>query len=171
MRLALVVGIMASASSVPPGAQAQEFALLEHRYEQPETAGEQDLLTSEEARSRVLLPATYREALYEPLIREAEKVLIAPDRERLYARCDARFDAMLEVGALEEARAMAARGLDPVLPAMKAVGAPELFAHLRGEMTLEEAATAAKQATRNYAKRQMTWMRNQMKDWGRLNPA
>ena len=48
---------------------------------------------------------------------------------------------------------------------MRAVGAPELLAHLRGDISLQEAATAAKQATRNYAKRQMTWMRNQMKDW------
>ena len=60
---------------------------------------------------------------------------------------------------------MAARCLDPALPAMKAVGAPELFAHLTGEITLEAAAERAKQATRNYAKRQMTWMRNRMKDW------
>ena len=67
----MVIGMIASASSVPPSAHAQEFALLEHRYEQPETAGV-DLRTSEEARSRVLLPATYSEALYEPLIREAE---------------------------------------------------------------------------------------------------
>ena len=72
MRLALMIGMMASTSIVAPGAQAQEFALLEHRYEQPETADVQDLWTSKEAPSRVLLPATYREALYEPLIREAE---------------------------------------------------------------------------------------------------
>ena len=72
MRSALVIGVMASASIVTTCAQAQEFALLEHHYEQPETAGYQDLWTSEEAPSRVLLPATYSEALYEPLIREAE---------------------------------------------------------------------------------------------------
>ncbi|MEM7544247.1 MAG: tRNA (adenosine(37)-N6)-dimethylallyltransferase MiaA [Pseudomonadota bacterium] len=100
-----------------------------------------------------------------PLIRDAERWLIAPDRGALYQRCDARFDQMIADGALEEARAMLARGLDPMLPAMKAVGAPEFFAHLRGEITLEAAAEQAKQATRNYAKRQMTWMRNQMKDW------
>lgn len=100
-----------------------------------------------------------------PLVGEAEKVLIEPDRDTLYARCDARFDKMIEAGALDEARAMMARGLPPGLPAMKAVGAPELFAYLRGEMTIEDAAARAKQATRNYAKRQMTWMRNQMKDW------
>jgi tRNA dimethylallyltransferase len=103
-----------------------------------------------------------------PLIAKAERVLIAPARDTLYARCDARFDAMIAGGALEEAEAMLARDLDPILPAMKAVGAPELLAYLRGEMTLDEAAARAKQATRNYAKRQMTWMRNQMKDWKRM---
>ena len=109
--------------------------------------------------------ASWRAETPPPLIGEADRVLIAPERETLYARCDARFDAMLAMGALEEARAMLARGLDPILPSMKAVGAPELFAHLAGEMTLDDAAAAAKQATRNYAKRQMTWMRNQMKGW------
>lgn len=114
--------------------------------------------------------AAWRAETPPPLIADAEKVLIAPDREALYARCDLRFDRMIEAGALDEARAMAALALDPTLPAMRAVGAPELFAHLRGEMTLDEAAAAAKQATRNYAKRQMTWMRNQMKDWTKTDP-
>lgn len=100
-----------------------------------------------------------------PLVSDAEKILIAPERDTLYARCDARFDLMIRGGALDEAHAMLARDLPPNLPAMKAVGAPELFAHLRGEITLEQAADRAKQATRNYAKRQMTWMRNQMADW------
>lgn len=109
--------------------------------------------------------ADWRAATPPPLVAEAEQVLIAPEREALYARCDARFDAMLAAGAVKEAREMAARCLDPALPAMKAVGAPELFAHLTGEITLEAAAERAKQATRNYAKRQMTWMRNRMKDW------
>ena len=109
--------------------------------------------------------AHWRAATPPPLVREAEKVLIAPEREALYARCDARFDGMLAAGAVKEAREMAARGLAPALPAMKAVGAPELFAYLAGEITLDEAAERAKQATRNYAKRQMTWMRNRMKGW------
>lgn len=100
-----------------------------------------------------------------PLIAEAEKCLILPEREALYARLDQRFDAMLERGAVEEAEAMLARGLNPALPAMKAVGAPELFAFLEGRISREEAADKAKQATRNYAKRQMTWMRNRMQDW------
>lgn len=100
-----------------------------------------------------------------PLVQDAEKVLIAPERDVLYARCDARFDLMIAGGALAEAEAMMARNLPPNLPAMKAVGAPELFAHLRGEISMDEASERAKQATRNYAKRQMTWMRNQMSDW------
>ncbi|MFN3261463.1 MAG: tRNA (adenosine(37)-N6)-dimethylallyltransferase MiaA [Pikeienuella sp.] len=111
--------------------------------------------------------ATWRRETGPPLVSEAERVVILPERAALYARLDARFDGMLEAGALDEARAMLARGLDPSLPAMKAVGAPELFAHLRGEIGLEEAADRAKQATRNYAKRQMTWIRNRMADWKR----
>ena len=114
--------------------------------------------------------AAWRAETPPPLIADAEKVLIAPERETLYARCDLRFDRMIEAGALAEARAIAALNLDPSLPAMRAVGAPELLAHLRGEITLDEATAAARQATRNYAKRQMTWMRNQMKDWPRIDP-
>ena len=71
MKLALVIGMMASVSSVPHGVQAQEFALLEHHYEQVDIAGV-GFWPSEQARSRVKIPATYREVLYEPLIREAE---------------------------------------------------------------------------------------------------
>ena len=89
-------------------------------------------------------------------------ILLMPPRDRLYAACDARFAAMLERGALAEAAALAARGLDPSLPAMKAVGLPELLSHLRGEMTLTDATAAAQQATRRYAKRQMTWFRHRL---------
>jgi len=99
---------------------------------------------------------------------------LAPDRDWLYARCEARFDAMVAEGVLDEARIMRRLSLDPGLPAMKAVGAPELFAHLNGEITLAEAIINAKTATRRYAKRQLTWARNQMFQWRRLdshNPA
>ncbi len=89
-------------------------------------------------------------------------VLLAPPREALYAACDARFRAMIAQGALDEAEALGARGLDPALPAMKAVGVPELLRHWRGEMGLDEAIAAAQRATRRYAKRQMTWFRHQM---------
>lgn len=88
-------------------------------------------------------------------------ILLAPQRNRLYAACNARFVDMIEAGATAEAAALAARGLDPELPAMKAVGVPELLAHLRGDMALGEAITAAQRATRRYAKRQMTWFRHQ----------
>ena len=84
-----------------------------------------------------------------------------PPREKLYAACDARFVRMIEADALGEAAALARRGLDPDLPAMKAVGVPELLRHLHGEMPLEAAIAAAQRATRQYAKRQMTWFRHQ----------
>jgi tRNA dimethylallyltransferase len=83
-------------------------------------------------------------------------------RPELYEACNRRFLHMLEAGALDEVRAMDALGLDPDLPAMKALGVPELRRHLRGELTLAEATAAAQQATRRYAKRQTTWFRHQM---------
>ncbi|MBL6948917.1 MAG: tRNA (adenosine(37)-N6)-dimethylallyltransferase MiaA [Rhodospirillales bacterium] len=89
-------------------------------------------------------------------------ITVLPERESLYAACEARFDAMLEDGALAEVEAFLALGLDPALPAMKAVGVPELARYLAGEISLEEATEAAKQATRNFAKRQLTWLRNQV---------
>ena len=76
-----------------------------------------------------------------------------------------RFDAMLAEGALEEVRRLAARRLDPSLPAMRAHGVPWLLSHLRGEIGLEEAAEAAKADTRRYARRQFTWFRHQMPGW------
>lgn len=88
-------------------------------------------------------------------------VVLAPPRDVLYAACDGRFRAMVAAGALEEARALLALDLDPELPAMKAVGVPELAAHLRGEIELEAAIARAQQATRNLAKRQTTWFRHQ----------
>jgi tRNA dimethylallyltransferase len=94
-------------------------------------------------------------------------LVVEPDRETLYATCDARVARMVEAGALEEVRALMARGLDPALPAMKAVGVRELAAHLAGETTLEAAIEATRQATRNYAKRQLTWFRNQTPEWRR----
>jgi tRNA dimethylallyltransferase len=96
-----------------------------------------------------------------------EHVVIEPDRAALYAACDARVDAMIAGGALDEVRTLIARGLDPALPAMKAVGARELTAYLTGDTTLADATVAMKQATRNYAKRQLTWFRNQCGDWDR----
>lgn len=95
-------------------------------------------------------------------------VALEPPREGLYARCDARLEAMVEAGALDEAAALTARGLDPDLPAMKAVGLREFAAHVRGEASLAEALAAAQRETRRYAKRQLTWMRGQMAGWPRI---
>ncbi len=93
-------------------------------------------------------------------------LVLLPDRDWLYARCDARFDAMLAGGALDEVRALLARNLDPALPVMRAIGVPEIAACLRGEITLDAARERGRQATRNYAKRQYTWFRRQPPpDW------
>jgi tRNA dimethylallyltransferase len=94
-------------------------------------------------------------------------LVIEPEREALYANCDRRVAQMVETGALEEVRALVARGLDPALPAMKAVGVREFAAHLAGEASLAAAVEATRQATRNYAKRQLTWFRNQTPGWAR----
>ena len=96
-----------------------------------------------------------------------DTLVVEPSRDRLYASCDARVDLMMAHGALDEVRALVARDLDPDLPAMKAVGVRELAAHLRGELSLGDAVGAVKQSTRNYAKRQLTWFRNQQRDWPR----
>jgi tRNA dimethylallyltransferase len=88
-------------------------------------------------------------------------VLLMPPRNWLYTACDARFAAMIERGALAEAAAISARRLDPGLPAMKAVGLPDLLRHLRGEISLGDAIASAQRATRRYAKRQLTWFRHQ----------
>ncbi|WP_300527500.1 tRNA (adenosine(37)-N6)-dimethylallyltransferase MiaA [Maricaulis sp.] len=95
-------------------------------------------------------------------------LVIEPDREALYARINLRFDRMMETGALDEVRRFMERQLDPSLPAMKALGVPPLIAHLRDELPLDEAIDLAKRDSRRYAKRQMTWFRNQHADWGRI---
>ena len=102
-------------------------------------------------------------ALVDPA--RAAKVFLTCERKELVARIDTRFAAMLEAGALDEVRALAARQLDPTLPAMKAHGVPWLIRHLKGEISLDEASEGARMDTRRYAKRQVTWFRNQMKDW------
>jgi tRNA dimethylallyltransferase len=97
-------------------------------------------------------------------------LFLEPDRDALYARIDARFDEMLKAGALQEVAALAARGLDPLLPAMKAHGVPALIRHLRGEITLEEAAVIGRADTRHYAKRQFTWFRHQLPEFEWVKP-
>jgi len=114
-------------------------------------------LTAWQAKTAPALPADAWRAM-----------VIEPERDRLYARCDARFETMLERGALDEVCALIARGLDPDLPVMKAVGVRELAAHLHGDISLVEAAELARRETRRYAKRQLTWLRNQTPDWPRI---
>lgn len=97
----------------------------------------------------------------------ATTLVLAPDRDALAARIDARFDAMIAEGALEEVRAAGA-WWDTALPAARAIGAAELMAHLRGETTLEAATAAAKTATHRYTKRQRTWFRNRLGNWRRV---
>jgi tRNA dimethylallyltransferase len=94
--------------------------------------------------------------------REWAGLYLAPDRTELYHRIDARFDAMLTDGALDEVAALMKRRLDPALPVMRAHGVPHLIAHLEGRLTLAEAAERSKLDTRHYAKRQFTWARRQM---------
>jgi tRNA dimethylallyltransferase len=101
-------------------------------------------------------------------VADARAVVLEPPREALYARCDARLAAMLEAGALKEAARLRARRLDPVRPAMKALGVREFIAHLDGVLSLADALTAAQQETRRYAKRQTTWFRHQAADWPRI---
>ena len=95
-------------------------------------------------------------------------LVLTPPMSWLEARITARFDAMIAHGALEEVRAQLAL-LETALPAARAIGAAELAANLRGETTLEAAVSAAKSATRRYAKRQRTWMRNRMAGWRHLD--
>jgi tRNA dimethylallyltransferase len=99
-----------------------------------------------------------------------DALFLSPERDELYARIDARFDAMLRNGALEEVARLAARRLDPLLPAMKAHGVPALIRHLNGEITLEEAATIGRADTRHYAKRQFTWFRHQLPEFEWVKP-
>jgi tRNA dimethylallyltransferase len=101
---------------------------------------------------------------------EFRALFLAPERDELYARIDARFDVMLGAGALEEVAALAARNLDPLLPAMKAHGVPALVRHLKGEITREEAAVVGRADTRHYAKRQFTWFRHQLPEFEWATP-
>jgi len=117
------------------------------------------------------LPDWHREGL-PPLLPSGEfsALFLAPERDQLYARIDARFDAMLDAGALEEVAVLAARNLDPLLPAMKAHGVPALIRHLQGEISLEQAAEIGRADTRHYAKRQFTWFRHQLPEFEWVKP-
>ena len=97
------------------------------------------------------------------------KLIINPDRENLYDRCNRRFDLMLEAGALDEVAALIKRKLDPSLPAMRALGVPSLISILSGEVEKDAAIEDAKMQTRRFAKRQLTWFRNQFSAWERIS--
>ncbi len=101
----------------------------------------------------------------------AVKVFLMPDRDELGRRIDARFDAMMTSGALDEVRTLAARKLNPTLPAMKAHGVPWLIRQMAGEVTLAAAIEHAKLETRQYTKRQATWFRNQLPEFEWVAPA
>jgi tRNA dimethylallyltransferase len=88
-------------------------------------------------------------------------LVLLPDRDELFTRCDTRFARMLDSGAVDEVEALLARHLNPDLPVMRAIGVPEVAGWLRGEWPREDALARGQQATRNYAKRQFTWFRNQ----------
>ena len=96
---------------------------------------------------------------------EVLRVALTPPREELYSVCDARFETMMSKGVLQEVEKLMALQLNPNLPVMKAIGVQALAGHLADEATLEEAIGMAQKQTRNYAKRQMTWIRNQMTAW------
>lgn len=97
-------------------------------------------------------------------------IFLETEREALGKRIDARFDKMLVEGALDEVKALEDRKLDPRMPAMKAHGVPWLIKYLNGEMSLEEAAAQGKRDTRQYAKRQETWFRNQLPEFHWVKP-
>jgi tRNA dimethylallyltransferase len=97
-------------------------------------------------------------------------VFLAPDRDALYQRIDARFARMLEEGALDEVAVLAARKLDPLLPAMKAHGVPALIKYLAGAISRDEAVTIGQTDTRHYAKRQFTWFRHQLPEFKWVAP-
>ena len=151
------------------GAFAEAFAARD-----PETAAETDLANPRRVlRAWEVLEATgrglaaWRAETPAPLLPlgQVRAVALVPERASLYARCEARFDQMMAAGALEEVRAVTALGLPAGAPGLGALGAAELMAHLRGEMGLTEAVAQAKMETRRYAKRQLTWVRNQMDAW------
>jgi tRNA dimethylallyltransferase len=113
----------------------------------------------------------HREGL-PPLLPQGQfrALFLEPERDALNARIDARFDAMLEAGALGEVAKLAARKLDPLLPAMKAHGVPALIRHVEGGLALQQAAAIGRADTRHYAKRQFTWFRHQLPEFEWVSP-
>ena len=103
--------------------------------------------------------------------KRARKLIVEPDRAVLHDRINRRFAMMFDAGAIEEVKALLALDLPKDMPVMKAIGVPQIAALLRGELTREQVVSQASAATRQYAKRQMTWFRNQMDEsWERVTP-
>jgi tRNA dimethylallyltransferase len=161
--------VRAEAEGVAP---AELHAKL--RARDPETAGKlrpsdpQRILRALEVFEAFGAPlATFQGAREGALLvaAQCQCVFLAPEREALNRRIDARFDRMMEMGALEEARRLLARDLDPMLPAMRAVGVPGLLEFLRGETPLEAAVARSKRDSRQYAKRQFTFARTQLPEF------
>ncbi len=124
-----------------------------------------------EASGRSLLD--FHETAGTPVIAEdrAEKIIFLPERKILHQRINRRFAAMLDLGAVEEVEALLALDLSPDMPVMKAIGVPQITSMLAGRLTRGEVIELASAATRQYAKRQMTWFRNQMDEsWQRVDP-
>ena len=96
------------------------------------------------------------------------RIVLMPDRTVLNVRCEARFDAMVAAGAVEEARKLGALGISPEMPVMRALGVPPLLAHLAGECSQAEAVARAKQETKDYVKRQRTWLHSNMIAWHQI---
>ena len=88
-------------------------------------------------------------------------LILLPERRWLYERCDLRFAMMWDLGAVAEVEALLTRDLPDSAPVMRAIGVPEIAGYLRAELSRDDALAAGQQATRNYAKRQYTWLRNQ----------
>jgi tRNA dimethylallyltransferase len=111
--------------------------------------------------------ATFQDTTAGPLLEgwTVERLVLNPPREILRQRIAHRFEAMLEEGAIDEVEAFLRRGLDPTLPAMKAIGVGEIADFLAGRSTREQMIERAVTATRQYAKRQRTWFRGRMADW------
>ncbi len=162
------------------GAQAfyEEVVSFDGAMKRLEVGDRQRLMRAWSVHRATGKPLSYFQALpREPLLEIAQgqrvnaRIILLPEREALYERCNARYDKMLLEGGIEEARTLLNRGLSPDLPVMKALGAAELVSHLRGEISLDNAIDLAKRNTRRFAKRQITWFKGQTPDWPQGNNA
>ena len=166
--------VRAESAGVPP---AELYARLRHcdplTAERLRPTDPQRILRALEIFAATGAPlASFHAARGKPLLDAArcQCLFLAADREELNLRINARFDAMMAKGALDEARRLFARDLDPALPAMRAVGVPGLLAFLREECSLEAAVERGKRDSRQYAKRQFTFARTQLPEFSWVAP-